>query len=113
MDFKTLRTQALALPEVTEEPHFDYTSFRIKGKIFMTVPPDEKHAHLFVAEQDRELALALYPEFVERLMWGKRVAGVRIVLAKAKPRAFSDLIRKAWENKAPKRLVVTKPGGGS
>jgi hypothetical protein len=111
MEFKVLRTQVLALPQVTEEPHFDYASFRVKGKIFMNVPLDERLAHIFVAEQDRELALALYPEFVEKLMWGKRVAGVRIALAKAKPRVVGSLIRKAWEYKAPKRLVAAGAEG--
>jgi hypothetical protein len=108
MDFKALRTLALALPEVTEEPHFEYASFRVGGKIIVTVPPDEKHAHIFVGEQDRELALAMYPEFVEKLMWGKRVAGVRVALAKAKPRVVSSLIRKAWEHKAPKRSGLSR-----
>ena len=112
MDFKTIRTHALSLPEVTEEPHFDKASFRVHGKIFVTVPPDEKHIHVFVAEQDRELALAMYPEFVEKLMWGKRVAGLRVVLAKAKPAVVNSLVRKAWEYKAPKRLLAAGAGGG-
>jgi len=112
MDFKAIRTQALSLPEATEEPHFDLASFRVRGKIFMTVPPGETHAHIFVAEQDRELALAMYPAFVEKLMWGKRIAGVRIVLSKAKPAVVNGLIRKAWEYKAPKRLLAAVKGGG-
>jgi len=28
-----VRRFAMSLPEVTEEPHFAYTSFRVKGKI--------------------------------------------------------------------------------
>jgi len=28
------RRLAMSLPEVTEEPHFEYTSFRVRGKIF-------------------------------------------------------------------------------
>ncbi|MEO8237708.1 MAG: MmcQ/YjbR family DNA-binding protein [Flavobacterium sp.] len=35
------RTLAMALPEATEEPHFEKTSFRIKKKIFATI--DEKN----------------------------------------------------------------------
>ena len=105
MKFEQVRAQALSLPEVTEEPHFDYSSFRVRGKIFITAPPDERHVHLFVGESDRELALALYPNFAEKLMWGSRVAGLRIVLAKATPAVVSQLVHKAWENKAPKRLV--------
>ena len=111
MDLKTIRSQALSLPEVTEEPHFDSASFRVKGKIFITVPPAETHIHLFVAEQDRELALALYPEFIEKLMWGKRIAGLRVNLSKAKAAAVRGLIRKAWENKAPKRLLAAVSRG--
>ena len=41
MKMSQLRTFALALPETTEEPHFNYSSFRVRGKIFATVPPDE------------------------------------------------------------------------
>ena len=37
MNFGTLRNIALALPETTESPHFDKTSFRVKGKIFLTI----------------------------------------------------------------------------
>lgn len=32
----TLRKLALSFPEVTEEPHFEKTSFRVKKKIFAT-----------------------------------------------------------------------------
>jgi hypothetical protein len=78
MELKTIRIQALSLPEVTEEPHFNYSSFRVRGKIFITVPPDEAYAHLFVGEQDREAALAMYPDFIEKLMWGTRVLGLRL-----------------------------------
>ena len=110
MELKTIRMQALSLPEVTEEPHFDSSSFRVRGKIFITVPPDEAHAHLFVGEQDREAALAMYPDFIEKLMWGTRVLGLRVALAKAKPSVVADLVRKAWHNKAPKRLAATVAG---
>ena len=107
MKFEQIRTQAMSLPEVTEEPHFDYSSFRVRGKIFITSPPDQKHVHLFVGEQDRELALTLHSDFAEKLMWGTRVVGLRVALAKAKPAVVHQLIRKAWKNKAPKRLVAS------
>jgi hypothetical protein len=106
MKFEQVRTEALSLPEVTQEPHFDFASFRVRGKIFMTVPPDERHVHLFVGEQDRELALVLHADFAEKLMWGARVAGLRIALDKASPEVVFQLVHKAWANKAPKRLVA-------
>jgi hypothetical protein len=36
-----VRQFALALPGAIEEPHFDMASFRVRGKIFVTAPPDE------------------------------------------------------------------------
>jgi len=107
MNVKQIRSYAVSLPEVTEEPHFDYASFRVRGKIFVTIPPDEMHAHLFVSELHREQALAMYPEFIEKLVWGKKVAGLRVTLSKAKTPVVNDLIRQAWEHKAPKRLIAT------
>ena len=104
MKLAAVRRYALSLPETTEEPHFHYASFRVRGKIFATAPPDGLHVHLFVGEHQREPALALHPEFVEKLMWGGKVVGVRVSLACADPATVRQLLGKAWENKAPKGL---------
>lgn len=48
MRLDTARRFALSLPETTEEPHFEKSSFRVKGKIFATVPEGGKHLHLQV-----------------------------------------------------------------
>ena len=99
-----LRALALGLPEVTEQPHFDFASFRVLGKIFVTVPPAETHIHVFVDDDQREPALAKHPEFIEKLWWGKKVCGLRILLAKAAPEVVESLVRAAWSRKAPRRL---------
>jgi hypothetical protein len=106
MKIAQVRQYALSLPEATEEPHFEYSSFRIRGRIFVTVPPDEEHIHVFVGEDKRERALALHPGFLEKLTWGGKVRGLRVRLSKASPTVVSWLVREAWENKAPKRLVA-------
>jgi hypothetical protein len=36
IEFEELRKLAMSFPEVTEEPHFEKTSFRVKKKIFAT-----------------------------------------------------------------------------
>lgn len=36
VSIEAFRKLALSFPEVTEEPHFEKTSFRVKGKIFAT-----------------------------------------------------------------------------
>lgn len=39
LTFDTLRQWALALPETTEEPHFEKSAFKVKKKIFATYNP--------------------------------------------------------------------------
>lgn len=107
MKLAEVRKIALSLPETTEEPHFNYSSFRVGGKIFATVPPEGEHVHVFVGEEQREQALALYPAFIEKLLWGKRVVGLRIALGKAKPDTVKQLLTQAWSGKAPKRLATS------
>jgi hypothetical protein len=105
MNVAQVRRYALSLPEATEEPHFEYSSFRVRGKIFVTVPPDEKHIHVFVDDEERERALAVHSSFLEKLVWGGKVCGLRVSLSKASPGTVNNLIRAAWARKAPKRLV--------
>lgn len=105
MKLATVRNFALALPEVTEEPHHNFGSFRVRGKIFVTVPPEQEHIHVFVSEQQREQALAMYPAFAEKLLWGGKVVGIRVTLALAPSSVVKSLVRQAWENKAPNALL--------
>ena len=107
MKIETVRTAALALPETTEEPHHNLGSFRVRGKIFVTVPPEQEHIHVFVNEQDRELALSAYPHFTEKLLWGGKVVGIRVALAMANAAAVKALVRQAYEHKSG------KPSAGS
>lgn len=111
MKIASVRQYALSLPEVTEEPHFNFASFRVRGKIFVTVPPEEKFIHVFVGDEHREPAMAMHPEFIEKLMWGAKAIGVRINLSKAQPAVVRELISQAWRTKAPKGLHE-KPRSG-
>lgn len=104
MKLATVRTHALSLPEVTEQPHFSFSSYRVRGKIFATVPPEGEHVHLFVSEPAREQALAMYPAFASKLVWGGKVVGLRVALATASPAVVKQWVRQAWEAKAPKAL---------
>jgi hypothetical protein len=107
MTLHQVRRFALSLPETSEEPHFHLTSFRVRGKIFATSPPDGEYLHIFIPEKEREAALSAYPDFLEELTWGKRVVGVRAILASARAEAVHPLLSRAWESKAPKKLVAS------
>ena len=104
MNLRDVRRMALALPESTEEPHFHLTSFRVRRKIFATAPPDSDYLHVFVDEAARNRYLAAEPDFLEPLTWGRKVVGLRVILAAAKPRVVQTMLRDAWRAKAPKRL---------
>ena len=108
MKLETIRKFALSLPETTEEPHFDSGSYRVAGRIFVTVPPGETHIHVFVSEAVREQALAMYPDFAEKLHWGAKVVGLRVTLAKAPAAAVKLLVRQAWEYRASKGRAKRK-----
>lgn len=96
---------ALALPEVTEQPHFTLTSFRIRGKIFATASLDQSSVNIFIEKMDRERALALDPVSFEKLWWGASVMGRKAHLAQADPDLTSELLRLSWLRKSPKRLM--------
>ena len=106
MKIADVRRFALSLPEVTEEPHFDYASFRVKGKIFATVPPEEKYLHVFVEGALLDVLPAAQPKAYEKLFWGKRVAYLRVTLAAAKAADVEELLRSAWRRRAPKKLAA-------
>jgi hypothetical protein len=53
----------------------------------------------------RDAASAVAPQCVENLLWGGRVVGVRVLLARASPSLVKRLLWQAWARKAPKRLV--------
>jgi len=96
-----IRKFALSLPGTEESPHFHLTSFRVAGKIFMTVPPEEDHLRIFVAGDAREASLAAHPECVEKLWWGTKVCGLKVNVATATRAVATRLIEAAWKAKAP------------
>jgi hypothetical protein len=112
MKLEQVRRIALSLPCVNEEPHFKYTSFRVGGKIFATAPPEGEHLHVFVEEEQRQLARALDPDSLEPLTWGNRVVGLRVALSKVKPSLVKRLLEQSWSQKAPKHLLASSKAGG-
>jgi hypothetical protein len=108
MKLTDIRRYAMALPEVTEEPHHQSTSFRVRGKIFVTAPPKGDYVHILINELAREQAIALYPSFIEKLFWGGKVWGVRVNLGAATPSVVNGLVHTAWATKAPKSLPSSR-----
>ncbi len=100
-----IRSIALALPEAEEQPHFDSTSFRVKGKIFATMG-DAPRATLKLDPEDQHNLAEAHPGVVSPVegYWGR--SGWTVVqCADLQPETLSGLMRMAWVNVAPKRLA--------
>ena len=106
MTAKEFRKLALALPQTTEESHMGHPDFRVGGKIFASLGPDEDWGmvKLPVAEQAR--LMHIEPDVFQPATgaWGRR--GYTIIqLAGADRVTTREALDAAWRNTAPKRLV--------
>ena len=108
MRLETARRFALSLPETTEEPHFEKSSFRVRGKIFATVPEGGKLLHVVVDPDECRALLEADPKAFEAIVWGKEVRNdwIRVHLAAADRAVVQELLEDAWRAKAPKRVVA-------
>jgi hypothetical protein len=97
------RGLALALPEAVEQDHHGFPSFRIRGRIFATLP-DDTTLRVFVDEDAVEEAVAAAPEQCSVLRWGAKVSGVAVHLPAADPDTVADLLADSWRRRAPVRL---------
>jgi hypothetical protein len=97
------RRLALALPEAVEQDHHGRPSFRVAGRIFATLW-DEQHMNVMVDEPGIRTAVQTDPGVCSEVWWGKRLAAVRVDLARAQPQLLGELLTDAWEQKAPARL---------
>jgi hypothetical protein len=105
-DIDGARGFAMSLPGVTEAPHHDRSSFRVAGRIFATVPPDETELNVFVEEPEISASVAEDPQAFEPLLWGKSVRGLCVQLAAAPAERVEELLAEAWRRRAPKLLIA-------
>jgi hypothetical protein len=97
-------TFALSLPEAVQQDHHGLASFRVRGKIFATVP-DEDHLRVMVDEGEIRAAVAEVPAAFAEMWWGSRLSCVVVNLGVAPADQVRELLTDAWRRKAPKTLV--------
>lgn len=103
MDTESARRIALGFSETVELDHFGRPSFRVRGRIFATVP-DGTHLNVMIDPFDVDAVVREDPESCAQLLWGKEVRGVRVSLPNASPAMVEELLRTAWKRGTPKRL---------
>ena len=99
-----LEALALSLPEAAVADHFGADSYRVRGKIFATVP-DAEHVRVMLAEPEILALTEEDPETFEAVYWGKRLSAVAVALASVTESELSALLADGWRRKAPARLV--------
>jgi hypothetical protein len=94
------RRLALSLPQTAEQDHHGRPSFRVAGRIFATLW-DAEHMNVMLDEPGILTAVEAHPDACAEVMWGKRLAAVRVTLPRVTPERLADLLADAWEGKAP------------
>jgi hypothetical protein len=101
-----VRRLALGLPEVVERTHFSRPDFRVRNKIFATLPPDRRTAVLKSLPANVDALTAAHgATFWDE--WRGRWLGVR--LDRVTLPLLRELIADAWRITAPKRLAALLP----
>jgi hypothetical protein len=104
-----LRALALGLPEATEQDHHGIPSFRVRGRVFATVPDDD-HVRILVDEEEIRALSEAEPGTYAPFWWGRRLACVVADLAAVPDTELAELLALAWARKAPASLRRLLPG---
>jgi len=98
------RKLALSFPDVTEEPHFEKTSFRVNKKIFATLDEKNNRAVVKLSLLDQ----SVFCSFDKAVMhpvngtWGGQGWTV-IELDKVKRAMLKDAVKAAYQNLSAKK----------
>jgi hypothetical protein len=106
MTSQEFRDLALSLPETTEAAHMGHPDFRVRGRIFATLGPDEAWGMAKLTPEQQALFVRSEPKVFQPVngAWGRRgCTYVRLEVA-TEPSVRQALVA-AWRNTAPKRLA--------
>ncbi len=105
ISIKTFRQLALALPETTEEPHFEKTSFRVNKKIFVTLDETNKRVCLMFSPEDQASFCTFDKSVIYPVpnKWGLKGATFA-ELSKIKTEMLQHALEVAYCKIAPTRL---------
>ena len=106
-----VRALALMLPEVSEAAHMGHPDFRVGGKIFATLWPDEERAVVKLSPEMQAVMVEAEPEMFEPVpgSWG-RLGSTRINLPNVDERTLRSALLAAWRTVAPAQLVAQYDG---
>lgn len=101
-----LRSHALSLPGAVEQETWGDATFRVRGKIFCILAPDERSASLKASLDDQEALVATRPRTYSVAPYVGRYGWISVRLPGADPDEVRDLITQAWRMTAGKRAAA-------
>lgn len=106
MTAEEFRRIALGLPGATEGAHMGHADFRVGGKIFASLGPDEDWAMVKLTAEGQAERVGRWPGVFEPFAgaWGRQ-GSTRVVLARVRAPTARKALVEAWRNVAPRRLV--------
>lgn len=104
MDGDAARRFALAMPEAQEKSHFGKADFRVRDRIFMSLPEPGRAVVKLTPEQQEMMAGAEPAIFVPiKGGWGRK-GWTSVMLAAADETTLLSAITQSWRNVAPSAL---------
>lgn len=100
------RKIALSLPEAVAGAHMGHADFRVGGKIFATLGPDETWGMVKLLSDQQGALIHSDPHTYSPAAgaWGRRGATI-IALVRARKQDVRKALKDAWANTAPARLL--------
>jgi hypothetical protein len=100
------RALALSLPESVEREHMGHPDFRVRGKIFATLWPDDGWGMVKLTPLEQEVFIQIAPKVFAAVpgAWGARGA-TKVHLSRATKAPVRQALVAAYRNTAPKRLA--------
>ncbi|MEJ8844792.1 MmcQ/YjbR family DNA-binding protein [Lacibacter sp. H375] len=107
ISLKTFRELALSFEEVTEQPHFEKASFRVKKKIFVTLDEVKSIACVKFSATDQSVYCLIDATLIWPVpnKWGKQ-GWTLINLKKIKKELLKDALTSAYCSVAPIALAA-------
>ncbi|MCP9959983.1 MULTISPECIES: MmcQ/YjbR family DNA-binding protein [Streptomyces] len=111
IDAEDVRRIALSLPETVEKEAWSMPTFRVAGKMYVTVPDDETSFAVRCPRHERAELIAAEPEKFWVPPHEAASAWVRVRLAALEDLdELRDILVDSWRQAAPDRLAERHPG---
>ena len=102
---REVRRLALALPEAEEHSEDGEPSFRVRGRVFATLHPEERLVVLKLSKHEQKVLGQVQPDVFKLTAWGHE-GWTSIELRRVDPWLFEELLTGAWRRLASRRAIA-------